>query len=119
MTNDGDINPKWNKGITLTSMLVTLGVFLHHGLYAYAGAYLIAWISLPVIYVLFKFSISNCINRSEIFDRSFDDDSLLVFSDGKEPVKAKDFISSEIMNSNFWSVLMSTVVLYVTLLKVN
>ncbi len=98
---------KMNKALTTISFVVTASIATIRHLYPILFGYMAFFIVFPLAYVFIKFTLSDCINKSTVIDKGFEDDTIMIFEDGRKNVSALEFVRNEMMNANFWVVIAS------------
>jgi len=87
-------------------------VMFHKHMYPLFALYSIFFILFPVMYVTFKFKISDCLNKDEIIDKGMDEGTVMIFEDSDRDIDTQEFIKNENLNANFWLVLISSILAY-------
>ena len=98
----------------LTIMTLTYTSVMLYGGHLYLLMILFMAFSLlfPIAYVLLKFKLSDCINKSFIIEKGMSDDTVMMFKDGSS-IRTEDFIERQIAKSNILLIMVSTVMAYI------
>lgn len=100
------------KLITIMS-LVYASVMLYEGhLYLLMLLFILLSSVFPLVYVMMKFNLSDCINKSFIVEKGMSDDTVMMFKDGSK-IRTEDFIEMEIAKSNMWLVMISIIMTHI------
>ena len=100
------------KVITIMA-LVYASVMLYEGhLYLLMILFMVFAPLFPLVYVLMKFNLSDCINKSFILEKGMSDDTVMMFKDGSK-IRTEDFIEREIAKSNMWLIMVSIIMAHI------